>query len=424
VASVEPRRAGESFTVQTTRYQVTVKGTIFAVRERSDDDVTVSVSRGLVEVSGNGGVWQVPAGRAWHSTAPSNEGPDEISPRDRSLLEQAETTGPVAPIRVEGPAGSEVTEDGVDLGPAPITWNAPIGRYHFVGTAALEQAEGDASTQIGGAATVRLVAPVGARAPVPTQTAASTSAVTRRQAARPSARGERAVPAAPAKPELLARLDTPPPSPIHAAVPDQATAPAPSAAPVVLAPDPYVDALALSHSGRFRDAAQALDLIAQRGLPHADLALYNLAELRKKQLHDPAGALQAYLRYEQQYPAGSLVQEVELSAIELNLKASAFPAAMSQIDRFLSDHGDSERAPEVHQLRGNLLRERGDCGGAIGEYGAAKGDGLDDDSLYFTAWCQQKLGKGPEAASCLREYLQRFPHGLHVHEVQAALESR
>ena len=115
---------------------------------------------------------------------------------------------------------------------------------------------------------------------------------------------------------------------------------------------------------------------------------------------------------------------MELSAIELALKASAFPQALTQVDRFLTEHPASERAPEVHQLRGNLLRERGDCAGAIEEYRAARGDGLDDDSLYFTAWCQQKLGKGAEAASSLREYLKEFPHGLHVREVEAALQSR
>jgi TolA-binding protein len=411
VANVEHRQAGETFTVQTTRYRVTVKGTLFAVRELAEDDVTVSVSRGLVEVAGNAGVWQVPAGHTWHSATPSQLGPDEMLDRDRNLLEQqAGANGPTAPIRVEGPEGMEIEGEGLDLGPAPITWSAPVGRYHFVGTFTAERAEGDASTRVGGAATVRLVAQPLPRAPAPTVNPAPAPA---------------AIPvptqiAAYAKPQRPARVEAPAAPPAPSAAPP---APASSPAPVVFAPDAYSEALTLSHGGHYQDAAQALEDVAQRGLPHADLALYDLAELRKKQLHDPAGALQAYLRYEREYPRGSLAQEVELSAIELDLKASALPDALAQVDRFLGENPASERAPEIHQLRGNLLRTRGDCAGAIEEYRAAKGEGLDDDSLYFTAWCQQRLGQAAEAASSLREYLKRFPHGLHAGEVRTALDS-
>ena len=42
MATVEHRRADETFAVQTARYRVTVKGTIFSVQEQSPEDVTVS----------------------------------------------------------------------------------------------------------------------------------------------------------------------------------------------------------------------------------------------------------------------------------------------------------------------------------------------------------------------------------------------
>ncbi|HEX4622058.1 MAG TPA: FecR domain-containing protein, partial [Myxococcaceae bacterium] len=71
LAEVDPRRPGESFVVQTTRYRVTVKGTVFRVLERAEDDVEVSVSRGLVEVSSASGAWEVPAGHSWHSRHPT-----------------------------------------------------------------------------------------------------------------------------------------------------------------------------------------------------------------------------------------------------------------------------------------------------------------------------------------------------------------
>src|SRR5579872_2419646 len=157
VASVEPRQAGHHFVIQTTRYTVTVKGTIFSVRERGPDDVVVSVSRGLVEVSGPGGAWDVPAGHSWSSKTPAALGTDTIVTRDRSLLEPAGTSGQRSGIRVDGPEGTVVSEGGVEIGPSPVSWNAPVGHYHFVGSTRGGKAEGDAATRAGVSATVHLV---------------------------------------------------------------------------------------------------------------------------------------------------------------------------------------------------------------------------------------------------------------------------
>ncbi len=338
VAEVAPRRGGESFVVQTTRWRVAVKGTVFEVREKTPDDVTVSVGRGLVEVSGEGGVFEVAAGKSWRSIEPARFGDDDIAPADRALLGEE--------VRVEPPP--------------------PAARLESV--------------------------------PAPA----------------PAVR----VPRAPRRePERLAMLErAPPPSP----PPSFPPVPAP---PVVPAADPYPRALALARAGKAREAADALAVIVAARGPHADLALYDLARLRRRELGDSPGAIRALLQYERDYPGGPLSQEVELSAIELLLSAPDLPRARAQMDRFLARHPESERAPEVHLLRGNLLRGSGRCKEALPDYRQAQGDGTDDDALYFRAYCEQQLGRTADAARSLHDYLARFPRGRHAAEVHAALRA-
>lgn len=170
LANVGPRRVAESFLVQTTRYRVSVKGTLFEVSERAPSDVSVSVTRGLVAVSGSDGTWEVPAGKSWHSLTPALLGADETSTRDRDLLEEASGTVEArATIRVDGPAGLEISEGGIDLGPTPVTWDAPIGRYHFVATAGAARTEGDAQTLSSGTGTLLAFNAPTPAATIPTQ---------------------------------------------------------------------------------------------------------------------------------------------------------------------------------------------------------------------------------------------------------------
>ncbi len=440
LADVDPRQPGESFAIQTTRFRVTVKGTIFEVFERSPGDVSVSVSRGLVRVSGSDGSWDVPAGRSWHSLTPAALGEDEISAADRRLLDGiAATGGARATIRIEGPPGFEVSEGSMDLGPAPITWDAPVGRYHFVGTAGAARTEGDVGTASAGATSLLALpapAPVVAPAPPvtsPVQPAMESSA---RQAAprlpqrparpapepapRPSLPASSsaetlAPPARPPRPEpqLLARLDTPSPPPTVAA----AASPGPA--------DPYLEALALCDRGRYDDAAAALRSIAASHGPHAELALYHVAQLEQHQLGNAAEALQEYLRYLRQYPRGALLQEAELSVIELELQRSALQDARAQMDHFLTEHPDGERSPDVHLLRGNLLRQQGDCRAALRDYDKARGDAdLEEDAIYFSGRCEGQLEQPEAAAILLRDYLRRFPAGRHAAQARAALDAR
>ncbi len=686
VAEVEPRKKGEPFVVQTTHYRVTVKGTVFSVRERAPDDVRVSVSRGLVEVAGEGGVWLVAAGRAWESKQPSSLGADDISARERGLLESAQAPGPRAALRVEGSGQLEVSESGEALGPTPISWSAPVGRYHFVATSPQGTLEADATAEAGGSATVAL-APSSAQAPsglpgaaheagaaerlaardgepgqvtaeAPGQSAgqgeasdraasdenaelgaeaerdsatggaaerdsttggaaerdSTTGGAVARDSATGSAVGEKspppeapavapgprahagagavtqkdrapgvrhagpprlrshasstrskhaaiakAVPEAAEEPPAIPGLrggdrSLPPsanearpprasvaqatgsgsggsdapsraasaqpsgaahagsghasgqdavgpdpsrsgatarPSPIdtvataprgpaarpndtpaiplpaapRVAAPATGSASARDAAPRVTAPatgsasardasapgsapardaapraadatpgwdagpltappppsaDPYADAVQLSRDRRWAEAATAFQRVADAHGPRADLALYELGRLEQLQLHHPDRALSAYLRYQREYPDGALAQEVELSTIELLLQRRQLAAALEQMNHFLDAHEKSERAPEVHLLRADVLREQGRCGKALDDYQKATLPAQADDALYFTAWCQQHLGRRDAAAASFGEYLKRFPEGRHAAQAASA----
>jgi outer membrane protein assembly factor BamD (BamD/ComL family) len=557
VNEVEPRRPGEPYVVQTTKYRVTVKGTVFAVRERAPDDVSVSVSRGLVEVSGEGGTWLVSAGHSWESRHPDAPGTDDIPARDRQLLEAAQRPGPRATVRVDGAAEADVSEGGVVLGPSPLTWSAPLGRYHFVAG----EKEADADAESGAVAHATLaerpqaalapaaapVAPAAVEAepeaapaaqalPEPrpkavkavhrtrgqklshaaeidelidnaeiqrsnvgkssTASAAGTtpsrsnggSASSGSSSATPSGTGSGTPPAvadpsrtnptvatsaAPSTGQTPARSDTlapapsgtasgdPAPSRSNAVAASQSPAPAtpgtapssagsgapshraesaprfddtpaipraePRAAPVAVAKaeppeDPYAHAVALRRGHLYDEAANAFETVANAHGAHAEIALVELAELEQKHLNHPERALAAYQRYQHDFPHGPLLQEVELSTIELQLQLHKLDAARDQMNHFLDRYPSNERAAEVRLLRADVLREQGDCKHALDDYAKATGPAQADDALYFTAWCQQHLGRRDDAATSFSEYLRRFPAGRHEAQARAALQ--
>lgn len=367
LVALEPRNRGETFVVQTTRFHVTVKGTIFEVRERTPADLLVSVHRGVVDVAGPAEGpnrhWQVSAGHAWWSLAPETDAPDSIAAVDLDLLDGASSrTG-------ESQAGLPSDPQGRDTPPATASGAQPTGPAAQPVMAAAE--------------------------PAPTATHA-----------------------------------TPPDSPgLRApAVRRSELAPRELAASSMTASaiDGYARALALDHESRFREAATALAEVVAQAQPCADLALYRLAQLEQHELGDPAAALRDYQRYALIYPAGALAQEAALSSIDLQAQQAtpaSVAAALTDSERFLAAHPDSERSPELHLLRGNLWRQRGEFNAALNEYRQTNGTRAEADADYFTATCDQALGQHAQAAAALRVYLARYPQGAHAREARAALES-
>jgi TolA-binding protein len=512
VAEVEPRHARESFSVQTDGYRIVVEGTVFSVREQAAGDVTVNVSRGQVLIVSGNESWRISAGQSWRSLEPRALGAEAIPAGDLHLLGRAQTEGPRASLRVDGPEGAEVFEGGVSLGLAPITWDAPTGRYHFEGRTQSGPLTGDALANASVATTVVLapipseppravspipattsaaapstsstpiaaMAPIAPIAPVASATSSTSASNNAPTVSRPTGaishehererpsderRAVRSsdekiastssaskvmapVPLVEIAPTTSTEAPVPSTSPATSMTPPIPTQPVGSAVSTTAtpsqtqnnaqpstempmfvptpapAPDPYQSALGLSRAGQYQQAAKAFEAIGRSRGPHADLALYELAMLRREHLGDPEGALAALRNYQQSFPHGSLEQEVQLSTIELLLARSDFVGAHEVMDRFLSDHGDGERAPLVHLLRGNLLRTNGDCQGALHDYDRARGGGVDDDAIFFAASCQQRLGQLDDAADSLRTYLKRFPEGRHRAEVEAALRGQ
>jgi TolA-binding protein len=489
VSEVEPRHGGEAYVIQTTRYRVTVKGTVFAVRERAPDDVTVSVSRGLVEVAGEGGTWLVAAGRSWNSKHPDTMGQDDIRASDRELLGTAMRPGARASVRVDGEADEDVSEGGVVLGPAPVTWSAPVGRYHFVaGTR-----EADVNAESGAIARVTLTPrPLGSVTPEvpevedeadvepepePVAQAPKGLPEAKPKAVRPAHRTHHAA----KKPTPTPAVESEPaphetPAPETASIPERTERPeklhetaaaSPSSAPpggwtgggapagstmssndtpaipdrvaekarrTQPQPQPVVDAtpaaapedvfkqaVAYSRAGLYSEAATAFEAVINAHGPRTELALIELGRVQQLHLSQPDKALATYLRYQREYPHGTFLQEVALDVIELQLQRHELEAAREQMNKFLDRFSSSERAPEVHLLRGDVLREQGDCRHALDDYAKATAPAQADDALYFTAWCQQHLGRRDEAATGFAEYLRRFPEGRHAAQARTAL---
>src|SRR5262249_32728861 len=148
------------------------------------------------------------------------------------------------------------------------------------------------------------------------------------------------------------------------AIPQKAPAKGPlaSAPPLVAsaapAQDEYARAVSLLRSRLYSEATAAFENVAAAHGAHADLALYELGRIEQLHLGNSDRALTAYLRYQREYPHGTLLHEVELSTIELKLQRRELDDARDLMNRFLDHHPKSERAPEVHLLRGDVLREQ------------------------------------------------------------------
>jgi hypothetical protein len=393
VAARVTKRPRESpFSVRAGDFTVTVVGTIFSVTDNAGR-VEVNVSEGVVEVAGRGDLWRVEAGHRWTSDSPGDQGEGSVPAASVALLLAAASTppSPAVPELFQDLLRSEMQPRSPAPAAAPITTSAPP-TVRIPTTNAVEPASPHAHVRVH---------------PTP-QPASSTDAE---------------------PPNLLARLDPPPAEPPmappvvlapEAAAP--ADAPAPSVAPA-RAPerDYYAEALNLSRHGEHQKAAAVLEkaLSASPG-PH-DLELYQLALLRQRHLNDPKGALDALLGYRKLYPRGSLRQEVDLSVVQVDRTLGRTEAALVESAHFLAQYPQSERADEVRVLRGDLLRQRGDCVAASSEYRAVTSGAALDDALYYAAYCRRELGESEKASAALRDYLVRFPSGRHADAAREAL---
>jgi tetratricopeptide (TPR) repeat protein len=375
--------ASKGWLVQAEPFTVEVTDALFEVKVGSEAIVEVCVYDGSARVRGESVDLELHAGESWSSRsgrARRTIEPSEVA-TTRALL-TANTAEAV--LRITGPAGAAITLDGVRLGAAPLTVLERVGAHEVVAAR-----YGTRST-----ATVNLAAEGGlfeATEPLP----ALTAPAEKPQALKP---GE-ADAVAPLQQKLKDRLSET----------ERASA-------------SYELARLLSRRGRHAEAIVLYEKLASGTGSWAESALYEVGRLRLRHLGDAPGSLRAFAEYRARYPSGALMHEVALSAIEAQLAKPDSEAALREIDLFLSAFPASERVPDVRILRATLLRDRGDCVGALGDYLLlVKAGKHDDDALYFAAYCEQQNADPAAARRHLSEYVIRFPAGRHASEAKAAL---
>lgn len=217
----------------------------------------------------------------------------------------------------------------------------------------------------------------------------------------------------------------------------QASAPEPQRTPVLApaasveaprAPKPEEvraapDCLSLARGGHTRDAEACFVKSAEGTGLAAEMALYEVARLRRDVLADAPGALQALAEYRARFPTGTLRREADMSQLELLLQLGRTGEALKQSEELLSSSSSGERAAELHLLRGHILRKtQSRFAEAAHEYELAERAGARaGDVTYFHALCLEALGQSSEAAALLSEYLEQ-PQHAYANDARKRLE--
>lgn len=171
------------------------------------------------------------------------------------------------------------------------------------------------------------------------------------------------------------------------------------------------DCLSLARRGQTRDAETCFLQRAEGSGLGAEMALYEVARLRRDVLADAPGALAALAEYRTRFPSGSLRREADMSQLELLLQLGRSDEALKQSDELLSSSASGERAAELHLLRGHILRKaQSRFAAAAREYELAESAGLrGGEVIYFRALCLEALGRAPEAAALFAKFLEQPP---------------
>lgn len=170
------------------------------------------------------------------------------------------------------------------------------------------------------------------------------------------------------------------------------------------------DCLSLARGGNTRGAESCFLHRARGSGLGAEMALYEVARLRRDVLADPSGALQVLAEYRQRFPAGALRREADMSQLELLMQLGRSQDALRQSQELLSSSVAGERAAELRLLRGHILRKSlRDLSGAEREYALAEaaqgGNGV--EASYFRGTSLQAMGDADAAIAAYQRYLDR-----------------
>jgi TolA-binding protein len=95
------------------------------------------------------------------------------------------------------------------------------------------------------------------------------------------------------------------------------------------------------------------------------------AAFEKERAGDAPAALAAFLDARKKWPRGAFAEERDLAIVDLTARTAAPERALAEADRFLSEHPQDARVPEVLFRRAESRRRLGDCPGALADYRAA-----------------------------------------------------
>jgi hypothetical protein len=186
------------------------------------------------------------------------------------------------------------------------------------------------------------------------------------------------------------------------------------------------DCLSLARGGKPRDAEACFLERAAGNALGAEMALYEVARLRRDVLANPAGALEALSTYQRRFPQGTLGREVSLSHVELLVEVGRQEEALRESDALLRSGLGSERALELHLLRGHVYRRKmKDLAAAAREYALAEragGGSAAADAGYLAGVCQLELGDRAAARGSFERYLASG-QSKHREEVRKKLEA-
>lgn len=181
-----------------------------------------------------------------------------------------------------------------------------------------------------------------------------------------------------------------------------------------------------------KDARAAEHCYAQRAAESsglsAEVALYELARLRRDVQDDAKGALAALNEYRDRFPHGSLRNEVGLSRVQLLSELGRGREALNEAEALLGSAKGGERAAELHLLRGDIFRrDLADFAQAAREYAKAEkfGGGFGAEATRLRGLSLEALGDVEGALAAYRLYLSGpvQPRKSDVHRRVEALTS-
>ena len=168
---------------------------------------------------------------------------------------------------------------------------------------------------------------------------------------------------------------------------------------------------------------QRLLRLSQGTAPEAGTALYALAALRYDVMGDRTGAVQAWSEYVSRFPEGPLAGDALRQLFEALVAAGDVPGAVALGQKAVQQLASPERERVALHVAEALHRRLSRPAEAVPFYRQVVAEAASDDDADQAAFrlidALQRAGRTADAHAALDAYLQRFPRGAHVREVQA-----